>query len=660
MRLEKIFLPLLSILKAAITGLIIILISTYLVNHGTKMPIARQGVLDLSSIQFSENTSINLDGEWEFYWDRLLTPNDFHTSEIAPALSSYFVMPRPWKGFQLGEQRLPATGKATFRLQLLPGDKLSRIDLRLFDIHEAYRLWANGELVAQSGSPGSSAATELPARSLALAEIPVNGLPVELILQVSNYHFRSGGVTEPIAAASPGTLQKIKNQDRGIALFFTGCILIIGLYHLAIFTFRRNNLSPLYFTGYCFLVVGYTLCSNTSQWAIYSFFPKASAANLENFSLLCYVSWEPLLFRFLASLYPDEFHYKLVYLLDARILFFVLFLMLAPGVPLYWFIAFCLLQMMIYASYYLQRIMLCIKRKRSGARFLLLGLSAQFLVGFNDILTHAAIIQSIYLAIPVVSLFAFCQSLALAQQFTSTFTAVEYLSLQLERKNRSLQKEIEDNIKLEQKIVHISDQERRNISHELHDGLCQQLTGARLRASALATKFKGSEDEKTLSDLLELLKQSTDDAYKTSRGLWPVEHNVSGGGPSIAKLIQTISEKNNIKILFNQSQYCKTCSNTNMTNLYRIAQEALTNAVKHSQAAQIDVDMYCNGDGKSILDIRDNGVGQCSSKAKAGHGGLGMSIMSHRAKLIDAQLNITDAPGGGTQITCIAPCACLK
>ncbi|WP_320171236.1 sensor histidine kinase [Maridesulfovibrio sp.] len=623
------------------------------VDHPDKKLYAKQGVLDLCGQNLSGGQIVALNGEWEFYWDRLLTPDNFHGEKSLPEMSGFFSLPGTWRGHRIGEKTLGSTGQATYRLKLLTDQPSGRLTLRIFDIHEAYKLWADGKLIAQSGIPGRSAATETPARTLKLAEVPLTGQPVDLILQVSNYHFRRGGIGEPILAALPGPLESAQTRDWAISLFFAGCMLVMGVYHLVLYLWRKKDVAPLYFGLYCLLVVGYSVTSNSSGWVISILLPGWNSVSMEIFSLSCFVCWASLLYRFLMTIYPDEFHSFPVYLLDARIVIFTILLIFAPGLPLYWFIAVCLLQTFLYAAYYLHRVSLCVRRKRTGARILLTGLVIQFSAGINDPLVHMGIIRSVYLVEPAVFLFILSQSLVLSKHFSKAFSAVERLSIALEQKNQSLQKEIKERNRLEKKIVSISEEERRQLSHELHDSLCQQLTGARLRATAMAHGQVGEKDGHELAELAEILKTSTQDAYKIARGLWPVEHGQSG--PSLEALARSIAKATGIRITFNQTCNCKKCENEDITTLYRIAQEALTNAAKHAKAKNIRVQLDCCGSSIITLTVSDDGVGKEISNNEE-DGGLGTSIMHHRAKVIGAQLTIGRSPSGGTIVKCTAPC----
>lgn len=612
---------------------------------------AVRGELDLRTSPLSGTESVALNGEWEFYWDRLLTPEDFGPGGTAPRPTGFFSLPGSWRGEQVEGRRLGSTGQATYRLTLLAGQDSGRLTLRLYDIHEAYRLWADGVLVAQSGVPGLSIETEQPARSLKLADIPLRGRPIELVLQVSNHHFRRGGVTEPILAALPGPLEQAQSRDWALSLFFAGSILIMGVYHLVLYAWRRQNPAPLYFGLYCLLVVGYCTTSNSSDWVARLAFPRWDAASMELFSLTCFVCWASLIFRFLKTIYPQEFHSFLVHFLDVRIPIFVLLAIFAPGPPVYWFIALCLVQTFAYATYYIYRLWLCVRRGRTGAGILLAGLGIQFLAGINDPLAHTGLINSIYLVEPAVFLFVLSQSLVLSKRFSRAFDSVERLSVELERNNASLHREMEQRNRLEKQLVSISEEERRQLSHELHDSLCQQLTGARLRASALAHEHAGNKDGPELAELAELLGASTREAYKVARGLHPVE--LGEAGPSLKNLADSIAKATGIDVSFKRRSHCAQCANGNIVPLYRIAQEALANAAKHSRAENIRVELACDGDGEITLTVNDDGVGL---NLATPDDGLGTGIMHHRAKMIGARLRIENDPQGGTKVVCQAPC----
>ncbi|MCG2741054.1 MAG: ATP-binding protein [Syntrophaceae bacterium] len=624
-------------------------------THST--PQAKSGVLNLQTHDPAANGPAPLDGQWEFYWDRLLSPNDFAPNGEALDTAHYLAFPGTWKGFHLDGETLGGTGQATFRLRLKLWPDARRLVLRLFDITMAYKLWADGKLVAQSGTVGTDADTEIPRRSLVLVEIEPRGNDMELVLQVSNHHFREGGVPESIEIAPPGPLEKDLARQWAISFLFAGCLLIVAVYHLFLFHKNRKLQAAFYFGIYCLFMFGYCTTSNTSLWAANLFLPPLPPALAEYFPLFCYLALGPFLYRFFKSLYPEEIHKAVRYIVDIRLAIFVILLPFAPDYRISQYIALAMLASALYGIYYVQRLMICVRRGHNGAGLLLTGSLVFLLTSLNDTLAHAKIINSLYLLEPGMFFLVSTQSLTLAKRFTHAMEAEEKLSGELERKNASLLAEIEERNRLECEVVNISEEERRRFSSELHDGLCQQLIGARLHASILTDQLSGTKEGEAMASLTALLEASTNDAYRTSRGLWPVEHDPATPGPSLEELARTIAKDTGITVTFEKDCHCVQCTNPNVTTLYRIAQEALSNAVKHACASTIRIELRCFAQGEITLSVRDDGIGrEAAARQTSSKGGLGLRIMAHRAAIIHADLQIKDDSNHGTVVTCIAPC----
>jgi signal transduction histidine kinase len=124
--------------------------------------------------------------------------------------------------------------------------------------------------------------------------------------------------------------------------------------------------------------------------------------------------------------------------------------------------------------------------------------------------------------------------------------------------------------------------------------------------------------------------------------------------PSLEELASRFAESSGVTIEFRKEQACGNCANEHLTQLYRIAQEAISNAVKHARAERIVVALSCLPRGAITLSVRDDGIGRSSAKKTTG--GLGLGIMAHRAQLIGGSLSIENATAGGTVVTCTVPC----
>lgn len=160
-----------------------------------QMSKAEKGVLDLSRWNFQKNGVVSLDGEWEFYWQHLLTPDDFARRNHFEK-TGFIELPGAWNGYRIDGRKLGGMGFATFRLIVDTDSKERMIALNIPEMLTAYRLWINGKEVASNGAVGKSR-EESKAHWLPMAvSFQPEGDTAEVILQVSNFSFFEGGHKE--------------------------------------------------------------------------------------------------------------------------------------------------------------------------------------------------------------------------------------------------------------------------------------------------------------------------------------------------------------------------------------------------------------------------------------------------------------------------------
>jgi PAS domain S-box-containing protein len=194
--------------------------------------------------------------------------------------------------------------------------------------------------------------------------------------------------------------------------------------------------------------------------------------------------------------------------------------------------------------------------------------------------------------------------------------------------------------RLEQEILDISSRERHSIGRDLHDGLGQELTGVALMLRGLATRFKHQfpEGETSINEIVGLVNQSIETARSLARGLMPVRTD-SGGLPfALRELAARSRDLYGLAVNFRAEIWPEiTLSEGSASHLYRIAQEALTNAARHGRATKIDILLMVTKN-TFLLRITDDGIGIGSSnKAVAG---MGLKTMKYRAGMIGAKIEI--------------------
>jgi PAS domain S-box-containing protein len=217
-------------------------------------------------------------------------------------------------------------------------------------------------------------------------------------------------------------------------------------------------------------------------------------------------------------------------------------------------------------------------------------------------------------------------------------------------RSRGIALDVTERKQLEQEILEISNREQQRIGQDLHDGLCQQLVGIEFRNSVLVQQLAKEEEAKTEALRIgELIRDATRQARLLAKGLSPVQLDAAGLMSALQELTSNTSKLFDVSCRFECPQPVLVADNTVATHLYRIVQEAISNAVKHGQARFIIVSLIGSAD-QSTLRIWNNGA-EFPLGASA-EGGLGLRIMQYRAEMIGATLKIASANGKGTTVEC--------
>lgn len=209
--------------------------------------------------------------------------------------------------------------------------------------------------------------------------------------------------------------------------------------------------------------------------------------------------------------------------------------------------------------------------------------------------------------------------------------------------------------KAQREIVDISEKERSRLGQDLHDGLAQELTGACFMIQSIKNNFgrvTTAKAEKVIDAAFQLLKNALENCRRLAKTFYPVELERYGLAMALRELTLSTSSIFETECEFYLEGPETVEENQNVeTQLYRIVQEGVQNAVRHSQAKHIHVIMT-NQEERLILQVRDDGAGLQETQMTQG---MGFRIMRHRAQLIGADLFIESEPGKGTSIRCVWP-----
>ncbi|OGV88255.1 MAG: hypothetical protein A3K19_11565 [Lentisphaerae bacterium RIFOXYB12_FULL_65_16] len=207
---------------------------------------------------------------------------------------------------------------------------------------------------------------------------------------------------------------------------------------------------------------------------------------------------------------------------------------------------------------------------------------------------------------------------------------------------------------LEREILEVIDREQLRIGQDLHDGLCQLLVGASLICGALGQELtqsghQGTEKAKRLD---ELLTEAMLQARSVAKGLSPVGLKEEGLRIALQLLAQNVSSLFGTPCTFSGPHPVAIGSADAALHLYRIAQEAVTNAIKHAHPRHVGIELRSQ-QSKVTLTIEDDGTGFTDTPPT--DRGMGMHIMRHRACMIGATLEVRRRSEGGTVVLCSWP-----
>jgi PAS domain S-box-containing protein len=205
---------------------------------------------------------------------------------------------------------------------------------------------------------------------------------------------------------------------------------------------------------------------------------------------------------------------------------------------------------------------------------------------------------------------------------------------------------------LERQVLEISESEQRRIGQDLHDGLCQYLVGIGLSVEMIAARVEETAPDQAeeIRKIGQLIRDAATQARDLSHGLNPVGIGEQGLTNALQTLTAQISELFRVNCTFRVVGHLRVTDRAVAMHIYRITQEAVSNALRHGRAEQIKVLLKSNKSYLALI-IEDNGKGFSMPT----QGGMGLQTMHYRARMIGGALTVESRPNDGTTIICRIP-----
>jgi diguanylate cyclase (GGDEF)-like protein len=291
---------------------------------------------------------------------------------------------------------------------------------------------------------------------------------MDLVLKVSNFHHRSGGMLESIKLGKEKNIAQLRYENLAKEFILFGSLMVLGAYHLALFLFRKKNRSSLYFGIFCLMVGVRTLF--VGERFFMHLFPQFSWELAHKMQTLVFYLGVPLILMFFISVYPKYFHAPIIKIAQIIGAAFGLLVLLAPARIFTPFNPIYQVWSAIIIIYIFVMILRIFKHKEKGIHFILIGAIALLWSSANDIIFLSiwmndsgstllrALIKTGNLSLVGQFIFAFTMSLSLAKNFSDALQQEEVLTAQLKDINHHLDELVlrrtEDLEKSNQKIEH--------------------------------------------------------------------------------------------------------------------------------------------------------------------------------------------------------------
>ena len=399
-------------------------------------PTAKNGHLDSTDWNFEKNGFIKLDGYWEFYWLKLLSPEDFKNIDLSDqnpkeiANRSIEKIPSIWNSYTKDGIELGGNGYATYRIKIKIKQLNQTYAIKISDIATAYQVWINGESLVKAGTIGKSKEEMKPSYKSKVIEFKPNTEIVEIIFHISNFHHSKGGLWNFIEFGFAETIENSRESQTGFEFFMFGSLSIMAFYHFGLYILRKKDKSTFYFGLICLTISLRILL--TGERFLFNFLDDSMYwSSLVKLEFMTVYLTTPFFVLFLESMYPED-STKIIskITLTAGIIFSIatLFIDTTISTGFVRFFQLILLFLIFYTFYILTIINI---RKREGAVWMALGLLIFLITLTNDLLYLNNVIYTGFLFPVGLFVFIFSQSFILSMRFSKAFATVESMSEKL-------------------------------------------------------------------------------------------------------------------------------------------------------------------------------------------------------------------------------------
>lgn len=396
---------------------------------------AQNGQVVVKNENFSQRGILALGGDWTFYWQQLLEPEQALTSfEQASSLNAS----GGWQSAQSNDSSYAPIGFGTYHLKVELVDPANNLAIFIPQIESAFSFYLDADLVATGGVVSDDEATGRPGYNAKIIHLPQGTTTFSITIQVSNYHSSWGGLWVPPILGDVDAIHKLERDKVALSMFILGALLITATHSLIQFFLRPTDKTPLVFACLCLILFIREFSVEHMYFALSSLGMGFTSVTKLNF--FTFYIGIPTALYFVHLSFPKEFDGKINRFFYAISVVFSVYVVLCPtryigtSLDIFQFISVAII------LYALVNLLVAVRRHQTGANLMLLGcvFASAFVV--NDLLNATGIISTgRFFSIGIVG-FILCQSYVTNNRFIKLISDNEELTDQLQERNADLEK----------------------------------------------------------------------------------------------------------------------------------------------------------------------------------------------------------------------------
>lgn len=395
-------------------------------------PRAINGQIDFSGLSFSvDEPAFSLDGEWEFYWQHLLSPMDF--ARGIQGTSQIVKVPGPWNQYVPRTDSPAGFGYGTYRLTITVPKNVRSLTLDFASPRTAHKLWVNGMLVSSDGVVSPSAETGEARYYNKIIPVSAANGTVELVLQVSNYLHSKGGLRRSILLGDYRAMERKYSRENAERIFVFGAMATVGFFYIMLFSIRRSEKAALFF-GLFVLPISLREVTLDSIVLLQLLpdMPQSLILRIEYLSMFGLVVYAWYVDALLSGYIPKKL-LKSLFVLSSLQIGIILYS------PVWFFSRYLFLTNLFIAMVLIYLLFVIVKstlRKDPSSRFLLCGHVVLLGTIINDQLYYADFIQTGNLYSWGLLVLTGIQAVLILKRFITAFDAVEALNQRLSQMDK--------------------------------------------------------------------------------------------------------------------------------------------------------------------------------------------------------------------------------